>query len=94
MIRTPRARRRPATTDTSPPAPVVLHPDAVFTLPQLQAALGLTRSTLAREHRLGRLRVARAGKRHFILGSWARAWIEAGELRPKGRKGVASCSSD
>ncbi len=66
--------------------PHVIHPRAVYTVASLQAALGLTRTTVAREVRLGRLRVAKRAGRYFILGRWALQWLEEGEVRRKDRQ--------
>ena len=66
----------------APALPHLIQRDAVYTAIHAQAALGLKRSTLSREFREGRLRVARRAGRRYILGSWLLAWIEAGsELR-------------
>jgi hypothetical protein len=66
--------------------PHVIHPRAVYTVASLQAALGLTRTTVAREVRLGRLRVSRRSGRYFIIGRWALQWLEEGEVRRKDRQ--------
>jgi hypothetical protein len=62
---------------TPPPAsgPHVVHPTAVYTLGQAQAALGLRPTTLKREVRRGRLRVVRRGGKYFTLGAWVLAWL-------------------
>lgn len=91
----PRRKPPPDTPPDTPPAtppPVILHPTAVYTVPQLRAALGLTASTVRHEVRAGRLRVARRAGRYWMLGAWVLEWIEGGELsrssRP-GRNGVS-----
>jgi hypothetical protein len=63
---------------------VVIVPTAVYGVDSAPQALGLRRSTLAREIRLGRLQVAKRGGRYFILGAWLLAWIEAGRLAVPG----------
>jgi hypothetical protein len=63
------------------PPPVVLHPQAVYSFAQARQALGLTKSTLAREVRLKRLRVSKRAGKYFILGIWLLQWIKDGELR-------------
>jgi hypothetical protein len=61
--------------------PVIVHPQAVYTPESLKAALGLSKHTVAREVRLGRLRVARRAGKHFILGRWVLSWLESGEVK-------------
>jgi hypothetical protein len=62
-------------------APItVFEPHAIFSLEQVQKGLGLKKSTVSREVRMGRLRVARRGGKYFFLGSWITSWIEKGEL--------------
>jgi hypothetical protein len=58
----------------------VIEPNAIYTLASARAALGLTKTTLGREVRLGRLRAARRGGKYFILGAWLLEWLEAGEV--------------
>jgi hypothetical protein len=59
----------------------VIHPRAVYTGASLQAALGLTKTTVAREVRLGRLRVAKRAGKYYVLGAWVLQWLEEGEVR-------------
>jgi hypothetical protein len=66
--------------------PHVIHPCGVYTVASLQAALGLTRTTVSREARLGRLRLAKRAGRYFILGRWVMQWLEEGEVRRKDRQ--------
>jgi hypothetical protein len=70
---------------TSPPPVQILHPNAVYGLESARLALGLTRTTLRREIRLGRLRVSKRGGRYFLLGEWLLEWLRAGELRRASR---------
>jgi hypothetical protein len=63
--------------------PHVIHPRAVYTAASLQAALGLTRATVPREVRLGRLRVTRRAGKYFILGAWVLQWLRDGEVMRK-----------
>jgi hypothetical protein len=58
----------------------IIRPGAVYGLAQAQIALGLTKTTLGREIRLGRLRVAKRGGKYMILGSWLLEWIASGEV--------------
>jgi hypothetical protein len=60
--------------------PHVFVPGAVYTAESLRLALGLTRTTVAREVRLGRLRVSKRAGRYFILAKWIIEWLEAGEV--------------
>ena len=63
-------------------APVpVIHPLAVFTLPQLTATLQLAAGTLPREIRLRRLRASKRAGRYYLLGEWIIEWLRAGELQ-------------
>lgn len=64
----------------NPPAVPVLHPRAVYDLAGAARALGLARSCLPREIRLGRLRAAKRAGKVLILGKWLLAWIEGGEI--------------
>jgi hypothetical protein len=57
----------------------VILPTAVYYLRQAQEALGLPRSTLGREIRLGRLRSSRRAGKCMILGCWLLEWISQGE---------------
>jgi hypothetical protein len=63
--------------------PHVVHPTAVYTIVSAQAALQLTRTTLRREIRLGRLKVSKRAGRYFILGAWLLEWLRDGELQKK-----------
>jgi hypothetical protein len=60
--------------------PHVIHPHAVYTLAAAQLALGLPKSTLRREVRLGRLRVSKRAGRYFLLGAWLLEWLRSGEI--------------
>jgi hypothetical protein len=57
-------------------------PTAVYTPRQIKEGLELKPSTVSREIRLKRLRVARRGGKHLILGSWVLEWVASGELIP------------
>jgi hypothetical protein len=67
----------------APPAPVI-DPNAVFGVESAQQALGLRRSTLAREIRLGRLKVSKRGGRYYLLGEWLLDWIRERRLTVPG----------
>jgi hypothetical protein len=58
----------------------VIVPHAAYTIEQARAMLGLRRSSLSREVRLGRLRVSKRVGLYFILGTWLLQWVEDGEL--------------
>jgi hypothetical protein len=58
----------------------VIAPTGAYGIDQARAMLGLRKSSLSREIRLGRLRVAKRAGRYFILGEWLLEWIEGGEL--------------
>jgi hypothetical protein len=60
--------------------PVVIAPNAVYTLQTLSETLGLKPGCLPRECRLQRLRYCKRGGRVLFLGSWVLEWLEAGEV--------------
>jgi hypothetical protein len=66
--------------------PVVIQPTAVFSKEDLRQLLSVRDNTLAREVRLGRLRVAKRAGRYYFLGAWVLQWLEQGELRRPPRK--------
>jgi hypothetical protein len=67
---------------------MVIDPNAVFLLDQVQALLRLRRSTVRREVREGRLRVSKRAGRYYLLGEWVLEWLRAGEVRrPPGTNG-------
>jgi hypothetical protein len=67
--------------------PHVIAATAVYSIAQARACLGLTKSTLSREVRLGRLRVGvRAGRRYF-LGEWLLEWLRSGEVARAAKDG-------
>jgi hypothetical protein len=68
--------------------PHVIHPRAVYTVASLQAALGLTKTTVGREVRLGRLRIAKRAGRYFVLGTWVLEWLRAGEVCRSRKTGI------
>lgn len=61
--------------------PHIIAANAVYVLEEAQKALHLKKSTIRREFREGRLRVAKRAGRHYILGIWLLEWIKAGEMR-------------
>jgi hypothetical protein len=69
------------TTRATTAAPHVIDPNAVYFLDTAQAILRLRDSTIRREVREGRLRIAKRAGRYYLLGKWLIEWIESGELR-------------
>jgi hypothetical protein len=61
--------------------PHTISPTAVYDLEAARLALNFTRSTLNRERRLGRLRVAKRAGKYYLLGEWLLEWIRTGEVR-------------
>jgi hypothetical protein len=59
----------------------VIEPHGVYSLAAAREALGLKKDTLAREVRLGRLRVSKRAGRYYLLGRWLLQWLEGGEVR-------------
>ena len=75
----------------------VIEHDAAYDLPALQAVLGLGKTTLKREVRVGRLRVAKRAGRYYFLGAWVLEWLAAGEVhrfRKRGRIAHTACEGD
>jgi Helix-turn-helix domain len=62
-------------------APHVIQETAVYSVEEAQAALRLRPSTIRRELREGRLRVAKRAGRYYLLGEWLMEWLRAGEVR-------------
>jgi hypothetical protein len=58
-----------------------VEPTGVYALAAAGAMLGLPRSCLPREVRLGRLRVSKRAGRYWVIGKWLLEWLEAGERR-------------
>lgn len=63
--------------------PVVIEPNAVFTVSSFNQAFGLKSSTLRREIREKRLRYCKRAGRYYFLGSWILEWLLAGEMQAK-----------
>lgn len=62
----------------------VINPNAVFDRQALRDLLQVRDSTIGREIRLGRLRVARRAGKHFFLGVWVLEWLTTGEVKVAG----------
>jgi hypothetical protein len=60
--------------------PHTVHPTTVYTADEVIRIFKLRKSTLRREIREGRLRVARRAGRYYLLGKWLIEWLEGGEL--------------
>jgi hypothetical protein len=60
---------------------VVIDPNGIYTAVDFRETLGLTPSSLRREVRERRLRIAKRCGRYFLLGKWILSWIEEGEIR-------------
>jgi hypothetical protein len=54
---------------------------AIYSPVAVQKALGLSKNTLRREVRLGRLRMSKRAGRNYFLGEWLLEWIRAGEIK-------------
>jgi hypothetical protein len=61
-------------------APFVIDPNGIYLPETVRKALKLRASSIRREVREGRLRIAKRCGRHFILGAWLLAWVADGEL--------------
>jgi hypothetical protein len=61
-------------------APFVIDPNGVYLPETVRKALKLRASSIRREVREGRLRVAKRCGRHYLLGTWILEWLAAGEL--------------
>lgn len=67
-------------------APHIIRATGVYMLEDLRRFFGLKPSSVRREVRLGRLRIAKRCGRYYCLGQWVQQWIESGELkRQQGR---------
>jgi hypothetical protein len=74
--------RRTITTDDSPSSTVpVVDPNAVYFVDTLQRAFRLRKSTIRREWKEGRLRLAKRAGRYYVLGAWVLQWLQEGEMR-------------
>jgi hypothetical protein len=63
--------------------PHIIHATAIYTVEDLRCIFGLKTSSVRREVRLGRLRIARRCGRYYCLGKWVLQWIGDGELIPR-----------
>ncbi len=74
-------------TEPIEPVPHVIAANAIYSVCSASRALGLPKSSLPREIRQGRLRVAKRAGRYFILGQWLQEWLEGGERRREEKSG-------
>jgi hypothetical protein len=81
------AKLKPPPAAPAPPVVRVIPAESIFRLHELRAVLGLPMTTLRREARAGRLRVARRAGWYWTLGTWVREWLEAGEVKPRSAGG-------
>jgi hypothetical protein len=66
-----------------------INPHSVYFPDQLRAWLRFKASTLRREVRAGRLRIAKRGGRYYVLGAWLLEWLQDGEV-PRRRPRTAA----
>ena len=59
----------------------VIHPTAIYLVEDARRVLRLKESTVRREVREGRLRVAKRAGRYYLLGAWLLQWLREGEVR-------------
>ena len=63
--------------------PHIVHPSAVYSVEDLRRLFGLKASSVRREVRLRRLRIAKRCGKYFCLGEWVLQWFTNGELKPQ-----------
>jgi hypothetical protein len=68
-------------TVTANGAPHVIYPNAVYFREDLERIFKLRSSTIRREVRQGRLKVAKRSGRYFFLGAWVLEWLETGQIQ-------------
>ncbi len=91
-------RDKPTGGTTLPPAPPptrtdmphTIYPTAVYTVEDLRRVFGLKASSVRREVRLRRLRMAKRCGRYYCLGRWVLQWLGEGELKPQPEPGEAN----
>ena len=75
-------------------APHVVYPGAVYTVEDLRRIFGLKPSSVRREVRLRRLRMAKRCGRYFCLGQWVLQWLGDGELRASSGREETNAESE
>jgi hypothetical protein len=76
-------RHSPAATGQGPAAPAAVHavdPTAVYFVDTFKTLFRLRTSTVRREVREGRLRIAKRAGRYYLLGEWILQWLREGEV--------------
>ena len=78
-------RRRTAAAEPveAPPAtsgPHRIDPNAVYVLDEARQLFHLRKSSIRREVREGRLRIAKRCGRYYLLGAWLLEWLQGGEI--------------
>ena len=68
-------------------AGIFIPPESIYRLSELHTLLGVKPTTLRREAREGRLRVARRGGWLWTTGAWIHEWLAAGEVKRHTRNG-------
>jgi hypothetical protein len=58
----------------------VIYPTAIYLVEDARRVLRLKESTVRREVREGRLRVAKRAGRYYLLGEWLLQWLREGEI--------------
>ena len=67
----------------------VIDPHAVYFTDTFQRLFRLRKSTIRREWRSGRLRLAKRCGRYYVLGEWVLQWLREGEVRPEAQACIA-----
>lgn len=60
--------------------PIVIDPNSVYTPLAAIVALGVPKTCLPREIKLGRLKASWRAGRYFFLGKWLIEWVASGEV--------------
>jgi hypothetical protein len=58
-----------------------IRPTAVYFVDDARRILRLKQSTIRREVRDGRLRIAKRAGRYYLLGEWILEWLRGGEVK-------------
>jgi hypothetical protein len=61
-----------------------VHPTAVYFVDTFRKLFRLKESSLRREVREGRLRIAKRCNRYYLLGRWILEWLESAEVKRNG----------
>jgi hypothetical protein len=78
-------RRNPHAVSTAAPNAAghvhTICPTAVYFADDARRILRLKQSTIRREVREGRLRIAKRAGRYYLLGEWILEWLRGGEVK-------------